>query len=154
MICLNVLLFCFVFCFVAVCFFSTPATLDQNYVVCELQQKVNMLYSFLRTHLKKKSIVFFASCKEVWFFNPSFHPRILKVTKWRYPYSCQGIGVVRLWSNLQQEIGGTNHHLLLHVIHGLALRQFSVPGSMQEGSGDLSVLSHFCGLLLKMNAKS
>ncbi|NXD22042.1 DDX10 helicase, partial [Spelaeornis formosus] len=45
--------------------FSTPATLDQNYVVCELQQKVNMLYSFLRTHLRKKSIVFFASCKEV-----------------------------------------------------------------------------------------
>ncbi|NWS93821.1 DDX10 helicase, partial [Mionectes macconnelli] len=45
--------------------FSTPATLDQNYVVCELHQKVNMLYSFLRTHLKKKSIVFFASCKEV-----------------------------------------------------------------------------------------
>ncbi|NWI92762.1 DDX10 helicase, partial [Pitta sordida] len=45
--------------------FSTPATLDQHYVVCELQQKVNMLYSFLRTHLKKKSIVFFASCKEV-----------------------------------------------------------------------------------------
>ncbi|NWQ76791.1 DDX10 helicase, partial [Columbina picui] len=45
--------------------FSTPATLDQNYVVCELQQKVNMLYSFLRTHLKKKTIVFFASCKEV-----------------------------------------------------------------------------------------
>ncbi|NXT55920.1 DDX10 helicase, partial [Pluvianellus socialis] len=45
--------------------FSTPATLDQNYVVCELHQKVNMLYSFLRSHLKKKSIVFFASCKEV-----------------------------------------------------------------------------------------
>ncbi|KAK2532995.1 hypothetical protein Q9966_007869 [Columba livia] len=45
--------------------FSTPATLDQNYVVCDLQQKVNMLYSFLRTHLKKKTIVFFASCKEV-----------------------------------------------------------------------------------------
>ncbi|XP_068786413.1 probable ATP-dependent RNA helicase DDX10 isoform X2 [Struthio camelus] len=45
--------------------FSTPATLDQNYIVCELQQKVNMLYSFLRSHLKKKSIIFFASCKEV-----------------------------------------------------------------------------------------
>ncbi|XP_076184287.1 putative ATP-dependent RNA helicase DDX10 isoform X2 [Aptenodytes patagonicus] len=45
--------------------FSTPATLDQNYAVCELQQKVNVLYSFLRSHLKKKSIVFFASCKEV-----------------------------------------------------------------------------------------
>ncbi|NWS74310.1 DDX10 helicase, partial [Crotophaga sulcirostris] len=45
--------------------FSTPATLNQNYIVCELQQKVNMLYSFLRSHLRKKSIVFFASCKEV-----------------------------------------------------------------------------------------
>ncbi|XP_066476098.1 probable ATP-dependent RNA helicase DDX10 [Tiliqua scincoides] len=45
--------------------FSTPATLEQNYVVCELHQKITMLYSFLRSHLNKKSIVFFASCKEV-----------------------------------------------------------------------------------------
>ncbi|CAM5075749.1 unnamed protein product [Eretmochelys imbricata] len=45
--------------------FSTPATLDQNYIVCGLQQKINMLYSFLRSHLNKKSIVFYASCKEV-----------------------------------------------------------------------------------------
>uniref|UniRef100_A0A8D0HMA6 ATP-dependent RNA helicase n=1 Tax=Sphenodon punctatus TaxID=8508 RepID=A0A8D0HMA6_SPHPU len=45
--------------------FSTPATLEQNYIVCELQQKICMLYSFLRSHLHKKSIVFFASCKEV-----------------------------------------------------------------------------------------
>uniref|UniRef100_A0ACB8FGP1 ATPdependent RNA helicase n=1 Tax=Sphaerodactylus townsendi TaxID=933632 RepID=A0ACB8FGP1_9SAUR len=45
--------------------FSTPATLEQNYVVCELHQKINMLYSFLRSHLNRKSIVFFASCKEV-----------------------------------------------------------------------------------------
>ncbi|XP_062983148.1 probable ATP-dependent RNA helicase DDX10 [Elgaria multicarinata webbii] len=45
--------------------FSTPATLEQNYTVCELPQKVSMLYSFLKTHLNKKSIVFFASCKEV-----------------------------------------------------------------------------------------
>ncbi len=44
---------------------STPATLEQNYVVCELHQKVNMLFSFLRSHLKKKVIVFFACCKEV-----------------------------------------------------------------------------------------
>ncbi|XP_053168415.1 probable ATP-dependent RNA helicase DDX10 [Hemicordylus capensis] len=45
--------------------FSTPATLEQNYVVCELHKKITMLYSFLRSHLNKKSIVFFASCKEV-----------------------------------------------------------------------------------------
>ncbi|XP_064413961.1 probable ATP-dependent RNA helicase DDX10 isoform X2 [Latimeria chalumnae] len=45
--------------------FSTPGTLEQNYVVCELHQKLNMLYSFLKNHLTKKSIVFFSSCKEV-----------------------------------------------------------------------------------------
>lgn len=45
--------------------FSTPATLEQSYVVCELHQKVDMLYSFIRNHLKKKTIVFFACCKEV-----------------------------------------------------------------------------------------
>ncbi|KAI4891407.1 hypothetical protein NFI96_026101 [Prochilodus magdalenae] len=45
--------------------FSTPATLEQNYVVCELHQKVNMLFSFIRSHLHKKIIVFFACCKEV-----------------------------------------------------------------------------------------
>ncbi|XP_019936883.1 probable ATP-dependent RNA helicase DDX10 [Paralichthys olivaceus] len=45
--------------------FSTPATLEQSYVVCELHQKVNMLYSFIRSHLKRKIIVFFACCKEV-----------------------------------------------------------------------------------------
>lgn len=45
--------------------FSTPATLEQSYVVCELHQKVNMLFSFIRSHLKKKVIVFFACCKEV-----------------------------------------------------------------------------------------
>jgi len=45
--------------------YSTPATLEQNYIVCELHQKISVLYSFLRSHLKKKSIVFFSSCKEV-----------------------------------------------------------------------------------------
>lgn len=45
--------------------YSTPATLEQNYIVCELPQKISVLYSFLRSHLKKKSIVFFSSCKEV-----------------------------------------------------------------------------------------
>ncbi|XP_017348786.2 probable ATP-dependent RNA helicase DDX10 isoform X2 [Ictalurus punctatus] len=45
--------------------FSTPATLEQSYVVCELHEKINMLFSFLRSHLQKKIIVFFACCKEV-----------------------------------------------------------------------------------------
>uniref|UniRef100_A0A1A8BFZ9 ATP-dependent RNA helicase n=2 Tax=Nothobranchius kadleci TaxID=1051664 RepID=A0A1A8BFZ9_NOTKA len=45
--------------------FSTPATLEQSYMVCELHQKVNMLFSFIRSHLKKKVMVFFSCCKEV-----------------------------------------------------------------------------------------
>ncbi|XP_021566482.1 probable ATP-dependent RNA helicase DDX10 [Carlito syrichta] len=45
--------------------YSTPATLEQNYIVCELPQKISVLFSFLRSHLKKKSIVFFSCCKEV-----------------------------------------------------------------------------------------
>ncbi|XP_060682043.1 probable ATP-dependent RNA helicase DDX10 [Hemiscyllium ocellatum] len=45
--------------------FSTPGTLEQNYVVCELHQKINMLFSFVKSHLNKKIIVFFSSCKEV-----------------------------------------------------------------------------------------
>lgn len=154
MIYLNVLLFCFLFCFVAVCFFSTPATLDQNYVVCELQQKVNMLYSFLRTHLKKKSIVFFASCKEVWCFNPSFHPRNLKVIKWRYPYICQCIRVVRLWTNLQQEIGGNKPSPTATPHSWPGFEAVQCPRLNAGRFGDLSVFCYFCGLLLKMNAKS
>uniref|UniRef100_A0A8C5MIK8 ATP-dependent RNA helicase n=1 Tax=Leptobrachium leishanense TaxID=445787 RepID=A0A8C5MIK8_9ANUR len=52
--------------------FSTPATLEQNYVVCDLSQKINLLYSFVKNHLKKKSIVFFASCKEVQYLFRTF----------------------------------------------------------------------------------
>lgn len=52
--------------------FSTPATLEQSYVVCGLSQKVNMLYSFIRSHLKKKIIVFFACCKEVQYLFRAF----------------------------------------------------------------------------------
>ncbi|KAK2816009.1 hypothetical protein Q5P01_026476 [Channa striata] len=52
--------------------FSTPATLEQSYLVCDLHQKVNMLYSFIRSHLKKKTIVFFACCKEVQYLFRTF----------------------------------------------------------------------------------
>ncbi|XP_029946932.1 probable ATP-dependent RNA helicase DDX10 [Salarias fasciatus] len=52
--------------------FSTPATLEQSYVVVELPQKVNMLYSFIRTHLRSKVMVFFACCKEVQYLFRAF----------------------------------------------------------------------------------
>ncbi|XP_072254051.1 probable ATP-dependent RNA helicase DDX10 [Pyxicephalus adspersus] len=52
--------------------FSTPATLEQNFVVCDLPQKINLLFSFVRNHLKKKSIVFFSSCKQVQYLFRAF----------------------------------------------------------------------------------
>lgn len=45
--------------------YSTPKGLQQSYVICELKDKVSILWSFIKNHLKQKSIIFFASCKEV-----------------------------------------------------------------------------------------
>lgn len=42
---------------------ATPARLSQHYVVCKLEDKMNMLYSFIRSHLQNKTIVFVSSCK-------------------------------------------------------------------------------------------
>lgn len=44
---------------------STPEGLQQSYVVCELHDKVSIIWSFIKNHLKQKSIIFFSSCKEV-----------------------------------------------------------------------------------------
>ncbi|KAI8618851.1 P-loop containing nucleoside triphosphate hydrolase protein [Chytriomyces sp. MP71] len=58
---------------------ATPQTLVQRYVVLELPQKLDMLFSFLKTHLKQKIIVFASSCKQVRFIFETFcklHPGI------------------------------------------------------------------------------
>ncbi|VEN59134.1 unnamed protein product, partial [Callosobruchus maculatus] len=44
---------------------STPKGLSQSYVVCELQDKISILWSFLKNHPNKKIMVFFSSCKQV-----------------------------------------------------------------------------------------
>ncbi|KZC14634.1 putative ATP-dependent RNA helicase DDX10 [Dufourea novaeangliae] len=44
---------------------TTPEALQQSYVICALEDKIAMLWSFLRNHLKQKVIVFFSSCKQV-----------------------------------------------------------------------------------------
>ncbi|CAO3646048.1 unnamed protein product [Cunninghamella blakesleeana] len=46
---------------------STPQKLTQHYVECELPQKLDILYSFIKTHLKSKVIVFLSSCKQTRF---------------------------------------------------------------------------------------
>ncbi|KAL4422731.1 hypothetical protein ABPG75_008928 [Micractinium tetrahymenae] len=45
----------------------TPVKLQQAYMECELQQKLDILWSFIKTHLKAKTIVFVSTCKQVKF---------------------------------------------------------------------------------------
>ncbi|XP_041088530.1 probable ATP-dependent RNA helicase DDX10 [Polyodon spathula] len=80
--------------------FSTPATLEQNYVVCELHQKVNMLFSFMKSHLNRKVIVFFSSCKE--------SPRAVAQTPFELPAASLGMPIrtsrsARHWHKFAQE---------------------------------------------------
>ncbi len=56
---------------------STPSQLQQSYIVCELQQKLDLLWSFVKNHTKSKILVFIQSCKQVSFvvnipFLPAF----------------------------------------------------------------------------------
>ncbi|KAG1046075.1 hypothetical protein G6F43_011172 [Rhizopus delemar] len=51
---------------------STPKTLSQHFVTAELHQKLDILYSFIKTHLKTKMIVFMSSCKQTRFVYESF----------------------------------------------------------------------------------
>ncbi|XP_029166920.1 probable ATP-dependent RNA helicase DDX10 [Nylanderia fulva] len=51
---------------------TTPESLQQSYIVCSLEDKTAMLWSFIRNHLKQKIIVFFSSCKQVKYMHESF----------------------------------------------------------------------------------
>ena len=56
-----------------------PKTLEQHYTVCELDKKLDILWSFIKTHLQTKTIVFMSSCKQVRFVFETFckmHPGI------------------------------------------------------------------------------
>lgn len=44
----------------------------QAYVVCELHEKVNVLWSFIKAHLRSKVIVFLSTCKQVKFMYEAF----------------------------------------------------------------------------------
>jgi ATP-dependent RNA helicase DDX10/DBP4 len=43
----------------------TPKQLVQNYIICKLPEKLDVLFSFIKTHLKSKMIVFFSTCSQV-----------------------------------------------------------------------------------------
>eukprot|EP00939_MAST-03C_sp_MAST-3C-sp1_P004720 g4720.t1 len=52
--------------------FVTPRSLKQMYIVCSLREKLNVLFSFIKTHLKEKILVFLSSCKQVKFVYECF----------------------------------------------------------------------------------
>jgi ATP-dependent RNA helicase DDX10/DBP4 len=51
---------------------ATPASLQQNYIVSPLPEKLDTLWSFIRANVKKKILVFFSSGKQVRFVYESF----------------------------------------------------------------------------------
>ncbi|KAJ2745773.1 ATP-dependent RNA helicase dbp4 [Coemansia sp. BCRC 34301] len=52
--------------------FSTPAKLSQYYMVVDLPQKLDILFSFMKTHVKSKMIIFLSSGKQVRFVYETF----------------------------------------------------------------------------------
>ncbi|XP_039302207.1 probable ATP-dependent RNA helicase DDX10 [Solenopsis invicta] len=52
--------------------YTTPEGLQQSYVICSLEDKMAMLWSFIRNHTKQKIIVFFSSCKQVKYVYEAF----------------------------------------------------------------------------------
>ncbi|KYN40655.1 putative ATP-dependent RNA helicase DDX10 [Trachymyrmex septentrionalis] len=51
---------------------TTPEGLQQSYIICSLEDKLAMLWSFIRNHTKQKIIVFFSSCKQVKYIYEAF----------------------------------------------------------------------------------
>ncbi|KAF9224850.1 DEAD-domain-containing protein [Gyrodon lividus] len=51
---------------------ATPASLSQHYNVCPLDTKLDVLWSFIKTHLHSKTLVFFSSGKQVRFVFEAF----------------------------------------------------------------------------------
>jgi len=51
---------------------ATPESLVQAYTECQLNRKLDVLYSFIKTHLDSKILVFVSSCKQVRFIYETF----------------------------------------------------------------------------------
>ncbi|KAJ6591209.1 ATP-dependent RNA helicase dbp-4 [Mycena vulgaris] len=58
---------------------AIPPTLEQHYMSCALDQKLSVLWGFIKTHLQSKVLVFLSSCKQVRFVFETFcrmHPGV------------------------------------------------------------------------------
>ena len=50
----------------------TPVKLDQAYMMCNLQDKMDVVWSFIKTHLSSRIIIFFSTCNQVKFVYEAF----------------------------------------------------------------------------------
>jgi ATP-dependent RNA helicase DDX10/DBP4 len=54
-----------------------PASLEQHYAICTLESKIDVLWSFIKSHLQSKTLIFLSSAKQVRFMFEAFrrlHP--------------------------------------------------------------------------------
>jgi len=54
-----------------------PASLEQHYAICILESKIDVLWSFIKSHLQNKTLIFLSSAKQVRFIFEAFrrlHP--------------------------------------------------------------------------------
>jgi len=51
---------------------TTPDNLRQSYIVTEPEHKINILWSFLKSHRRKKTVVFCSSCKQTKYYSEIF----------------------------------------------------------------------------------
>lgn len=58
---------------------AMPTSLEQHYAVIELDKKLDTLWSFIKTHLQSKILVFLSCCKQIRFVYETFckmHPGV------------------------------------------------------------------------------
>jgi len=51
---------------------ATPEKLIEHVAICELYEKLDIVYNFIKSHLKAKTLMFFSSCKQVRFIYEAF----------------------------------------------------------------------------------
>eukprot|EP01080_Neovahlkampfia_damariscottae_P000364 gene364-6778_t len=79
----------------------TPKNLNQSYIQCELYEKIDVLFSFVKSHTKSKIIVFCSSQKQVSFLSTIFHQLSL------------GISIHKLSGNMSQNVRRENYEEFL-----------------------------------------
>uniref|UniRef100_A0A8R1TLG6 ATP-dependent RNA helicase n=1 Tax=Onchocerca volvulus TaxID=6282 RepID=A0A8R1TLG6_ONCVO len=69
---------------------ATPESLLQSYFICSDEDKINVLWSFLLNHRKKKTLIFVSCCKQARFLTEAFcHLR-------------PGLSLMGLWGTMNQ----------------------------------------------------